>query len=340
MPQSILVTGAAGFIGAHLCAALARQGHRVLGCDHVSSTDPIASLRHARVTSLLRPHDVAYLDVDLRDPDAVRQTVAQWRPEVVFHLAAKPGVRDSIEAPLDYVGPNLIAFANLLDACHRHGVGHLLFASSSSVYGARSRAPFQEADRCDRPESFYAATKAANEVMAWAFTRTHGLQATALRLFTVYGPWGRPDMAYFSFAQRIRRGEPITLYAGGRLLRDFTFVDDVVEAMLRLARRGAVEPWEVFNVGHSQPHRVIDFVATLEQALGLRALTVDAPMQPGDVPMTCADPDRLRQAIGDLPQTPLAEGLERFVDWLALWDPLPGVTRANTADSSLAVTGR
>ncbi|MBN8488194.1 MAG: NAD-dependent epimerase/dehydratase family protein [Burkholderiales bacterium] len=335
--MTILVTGAAGFIGAHLCAALSARGHRVIGCDHLRHDDPLLALRRARVAALLAPSGVHLVDADLRDAHACEALVAHGQPRVVVHLAARPGVRDSITDPLGYVGPNLVAFANLLQSCSTQRVARLLFASSSSVYGARSEAPFNEDDRCDRPESFYAATKQANEAMAHAFSRTRGLSVSALRFFTVYGPWGRPDMAYFSFAQRICRAQPITLFAGGELWRDFTYIDDVVEAVCRLAERPGGPSWEVLNVGHSRPVQVRTFLATLEAALGRRAQILDAPIQPGDVPMTCADPARLHDAVGALPCTPLETGLQRFVAWLRVWQrSQPEVLPTATAQRVLA----
>jgi len=221
-----------------------------------------------------------------------------------------------------HVHANIVAFVALLEASRRHHVGHVLYASSSSVYGARTETPFAEDDRTDRPISVYAATKQSIEALAHAYAATHGLALTGLRFFTVYGPWGRPDMAYFSFAQRIRRGEPIDVFARGELLRDFTFIDDAVEAVRRLVRRGASgEAAEVFNVGHRRPVRVFDFIASLERAVGRRAQIRFAPMQPGDVPVTCADPRRLEAAIGAWAWTSLDDGLAAFAHWLERWDP-------------------
>ncbi|WP_295537993.1 NAD-dependent epimerase/dehydratase family protein [uncultured Pseudacidovorax sp.] len=336
---SVLVTGAAGFIGAHAAAALARAGHRVVGCDSFNAYyDP--RLKHARVAALLAPLGVAVAALDLSDVPATQDFFARQRCEVVLHLAAQAGVRHSVQRPLDYATANLMGFASVLEACRHSGVAHLLHASSSSVYGQRTNAPFREQDATDAPASFYAATKKANELMAHASAAVHGLPATALRFFTVYGPWGRPDMAYWGFAEAIQAGRPITLYGDGLLQRDFTCIDDVVDALLRLVRRGPPVPdaggvpWEVFNVGHRQPVRVIDFVGQLEAALGRRAVVAFAPRPPGDVALTCADPARLEAAIGPWAATPLADGLPRFVHWLHAWkgwDAAPAPASAPTA---------
>jgi UDP-glucuronate 4-epimerase len=322
----ILVTGAAGFIGAHVAAALARDGHAVTGCDSFNAYyDP--RLKVDRVAALLRPHGVACTALDLAQPGTAAELIQPGRFDAVIHLAAQAGVRHSIDAPMDYVQSNLVGFVALLEACRQAGVGQVLYASSSSVYGSRSSTPFSEDDRVDQPASLYAATKKANEAIAHAYAHVHGLPLTGLRFFTVYGPWGRPDMAYFSFARRMRRGEPITLFAGGELLRDFTFIDDAVEAVTRLLARGPAPrvdggaPAEVFNIGHRTPVKVTEFVASLERATGLAARIEHAPMQPGDVPVTCADPAHLQAAIGDWTWTPLDDGLRHFAQWLQHWEP-------------------
>ncbi len=324
-PPSILVTGAAGFIGAHVCVALRHAGFDVQGCDALFDDDPDLQLRRDRAAALLAPAGIALHRADLASP-ADAQHVLGARPwRCVIHLAAKPGVRDSVRAPLSYVGPNLVAFAQVLEGCRRHGVAHLMYASSSSVYGRRSEAPFRENERCDEPSSFYAATKVANEAMAHATSVVHGLPVTGLRFFTVYGPWGRPDMAYWRFAQDILAGRTLTLYGRGELKRDFTFVDDVVDAIVRLVHRGPATDGrpEVLNVGHRQPVSVSAFVDALERALGLKARVRLAEMPPGDVPLTCADPSALLRAIGPLPwrATPLDQGLNAFVDWLRRYEP-------------------
>ncbi|MCK6424620.1 MAG: NAD-dependent epimerase/dehydratase family protein [Burkholderiaceae bacterium] len=326
---SILVTGAAGFIGAHAAAALARAGHRVVGCDNFDAYYSPA-LKHARVRHLLDPLGVA---VEVRDICAVADLdawFARQRFEVVLHLAAQAGVRHSLHAPMAYVRANLLGFASILEASRRHGVAHLLYASSSSVYGQREAQSlargFREDDRSDRPASFYAATKQANEAMAHATAAVHGLPVTGLRFFTVYGPWGRPDMACWTFTERIRRGQTLQLYGQGQLLRDFTWIGDVTDAITRLVARGPGPVGaggiaaEVLNVGHHRPVRVLDFVRELERALQQPARIELADMPPGDVALTCADPARLIEAIGPWEATPLHEGLQRFAQWWTQWE--------------------
>jgi UDP-glucuronate 4-epimerase len=334
MTSSFIVTGAAGFIGSTLTLYLAQLGHEVHACDWADDAgctpgqaDPAGTLerlRAQRMQMLRETPGVHLSQIDLAQPKAFSEWIAPLKPQVVIHLAAQAGVRHSMQAPLDFVGPNLIGFANVLDACHRHGVQKLLYASSSSVYGMRDNAPFLETDRTDRPESFYAATKQANEAMAMAYHAQYGLQSLGLRFFTVYGPRGRPDMAPFLFAQAIRRHQPITVFAQGELLRDFTLVGDTVAAVAALASPQA--RWHgasVVNVGHNRPIRVNAFVACLSQALGMSPTIVQAPMQKADVRMTCASEDRLLDMIGAWPDTPLDQGLAQFVQWLQAWDPLP-----------------
>ena len=321
----IMVTGAAGFIGAHAASALADDGHAVLGCDNFNGYYA-PELKRGRVAELLAPRGIRCVEADLAQiGTAERLLVEHGDVDTVLHLAGQAGVRHSTRDPIAHVQANVLAFVDLLEASRRAGVGHVLHASSSSVYGSRSETPFAESDRTDRPVSIYAATKQAAEAIAWATTSLHGLPTTGLRFFTVYGPWGRPDMAYFSFAQKIRRGEPIEVFAGGELLRDFTYIADAVEAVRRLVRRGPqAGNAEVFNVGQRQPVRVLDFVRTIEAALGRSAEIRFAPMQPGDVPVTCADSSRLEAAVGRWQWTSLADGLARFAEWLERWDPLPG----------------
>lgn len=314
-----LVTGAAGFIGSHLSRTLATAGHSVVGCDNFDAhTDP--ALKRGRVRRLLEPAGVPCLTLDLRDEAGTAALLQSGRFDAVVHLAALAGVRPSLDAPVAYVQANVLGFAVLLDACQRAGVPHLLYASSSSVYGARSSAPFREDDRVDQPVSPYAATKAATELLAHSLAPVNGLSLVGLRFFTVYGPWGRPDMAYTRFADQMRRGLPITLYGRGQVQRDFTYVDDTVHAVTQLLRRGP-QPGqsEIFNVGHRQPVPVIDFVRELERAMGLVADLRWAELPPGDVPLTCADDSRLVAAIGPWPHTPLASGLAKFVAWYEAW---------------------
>jgi UDP-glucuronate 4-epimerase len=333
MTIQIAVTGAAGFIGSSLALHLAQMGHGVHACDwsdrsgrtplDTPADSTLARLRAERLGLLAQTPGVHLSQLDLAAPGAFSAWVSERQPDVVIHLAAQAGVRHSMQAPLDFVGPNLIGFAHVLDACHRQGVQRLLYASSSSVYGMRDTAPFLEDDRTDSPESFYAATKQANEAMAKAYHAQYGLRSLGMRFFTVYGPRGRPDMAPFLFAQAIRRQETLTLFAEGELLRDFTYVDDTVAAIAALASPDA--RWEgstVVNLGHHRPVSVNSFVKCLADQLGLAPIIAYAPMQKADVKLTCASETRLLSMIGSWPDTPLDEGLGRFVDWLQDWDPL------------------
>jgi len=247
---------------------------------------------------------------------------ARVRPTTVVHLAAQAGVRYSITHPEQYIQANLVGFANILEAARHSQVAHLVYASSSSVYGNRSDAPFRESQPTDSPVSLYAATKKSNEVMAHAYSQLYGLRATGLRFFTVYGPWGRPDMAYFSFAEKILAAEPLPVFADGMLQRDFTYIDDIVEGVVRLATAPPIAPaatHELFNIGNHQPVTVLDFIAILAKHMGRQPQLRFLPMQPGDVPMTCADVSRLHARVGFQPVTSLDDGLARFVAWFRQW---------------------
>ena len=319
----VLVTGAAGFIGSFVAARLARMGLSVAACDNFSAYYSL-DLKHGRVEALLAPHGISCETVELADARQVERLFERVRPAYVVHLAAQAGVRYSIENPGAYVQSNLVAFANILEACRQCKPRHLVYASSSSVYGASLTAPFRETDRTDAPVSFYAATKKANEALAHSYSHLFGLAATGLRFFTVYGPWGRPDMAYFSFAQKMLEGEAIPVFAEGTLERDFTYIDDIVEGIVRVLAKPAralagAAPHMVFNIGNHQPVRVLDFIAALEEVIGVRARIRFLPMQPGDVPMTHADTSRLRDWVGFAPATPLEDGLRRFQEWLVGW---------------------
>jgi UDP-glucuronate 4-epimerase len=322
-PQKVLVTGAAGFVGSAVAARLAAMGHAVVGCDNFNDYyDP--RLKTGRVQALLAPAGVGCHSVELADGAQVQALFEREQPALVVHLAAQAGVRYSLDNPAAYVQSNLVAFGHMLEACRHHQVQHLLYASSSSVYGANASLPFSEDDRCDGPVSMYAATKKANELMAHSYSHLFGLPATGLRFFTVYGPWGRPDMAYFSFAEKMMRGEAIPVFAEGKLSRDFTYIDDIVEGVVRLlhkpqpAGEGKV-PHAVFNIGNHQPVRVLEFIQTLERVLGVEAKMNFLPMQPGDVPATYAAIDKLRGWVGFAPTTTLETGLSRFRDWYLPW---------------------
>ncbi len=332
MPSTV-VTGCAGFIGYHLAARLLSEGHRVSGLDNLNDYyEP--SLKRARLAQLSSRPGFEFLEGDVADAGAVRRLLEQARPEAVVHLAAQVGVRYSVTNPSAYTSSNLLGFGNVLDACVRARAGHLVYASSSSVYGANEKVPFSEDDPVDRPVSYYAATKKANELMAHATSHIHRLPTSGLRFFTVYGPWGRPDMAPILFARAIRAGRPIQLFNEGRMRRDFTYVDDVVESIVRvLARppdanaRGDAAPARVLNVGNSSPVELETFVATLERHLGRRADRVLLPMQPGDVVATWADTSRLERLTGFAPQTSLEEGLRRMAEWLVAYDGRRGERR-------------
>ncbi|HZE60356.1 MAG TPA: NAD-dependent epimerase [Burkholderiales bacterium] len=309
--MKVLVTGAAGFIGMHCAERLLARGDRVIGIDNLSpyysvqlKRDRLARLKHAQFT--FHEHDIA-------DAEAVLRIFATERPDAVLHLAAQAGVRYSLENPASYVRTNLVGFASILDACRAYPPRHLVFASSSSVYGSNAKLPWSETDNVDRPISLYAATKKSNELSAHAYSHLFGLHATGLRYFTVYGPWGRPDMSAFLFARAILDGKPIQVFNHGDMQRDFTYVDDIVEGTLRVLDKPS--RYAIFNIGNHSPVRLLDYIATLEAALGKKAQLDMLPMQPGDVKATYADTEALQRAVGFAPATPLATGLQRFAQW-------------------------
>ena len=321
----ILVTGAAGFIGAHVAARLRHLGHEVVGCDNFNDYyDP--ALKRARVGQLLDASGVPCEALELADLASVRALFQRLNPSRVVHLAAQAGVRYSITHPEAYIQSNLVGFANVLEACRHSTVEHLVYASSSSVYGDRADPPFSEIHPTDSPVSLYAATKKANEVMAHAYSHLYGQRTTGLRFFTVYGPWGRPDMAYFSFAEKILAGKPLPVFGGGTLQRDFTYIDDIVEGVVRLVLSDVASGaplHEVFNIGNHQPVSVLRFIETLAKLLGIQPALEMLPTQPGDVTITCADVDKLRARVGFEPSTSLEVGLPRFVHWFRQWKGLP-----------------
>lgn len=321
--QTVLVTGAAGFIGAFVAARLADLGVKVVACDNFSDYYS-RRLKQDRVGAMLTARNIACHAVELSDREQVGALFAQHQPSIVVHLAAQAGVRHSLNNPGLYVQANMVAFGHVLEECRQCEVQHLLYASSSSVYGAGAKVPFHESDRTDEPISFYAATKKSDELMAYSYSHLHGLPTTGMRFFSVYGPWGRPDMAYFSFSQKILNGEPIPVFANGELLRDFTYIDDVVECIVRLLCKGrGTEPGpaahSIFNIGNQTPVRVRDFIRTLEQVLDKKAIIEFLPMQPGDMVATYADTSKLRDWVGFTPRTPLEHGLKRFRDWYRTW---------------------
>lgn len=321
--QRILVTGAAGFVGSFVAARLAAMGHQVTGCDNFNDYyDP--QLKADRVAALLAPAGIDCERLDIADNAALEALFARVRPTLVVHLAAQAGVRYSLQNPAAYIQSNLVGFGNILEACRQHRISHLLYASSSSVYGSNAKVPFSESDRVDEPVSLYAATKKANELMAHSYSHLYGFPTTGLRFFTVYGPWGRPDMAYFSFTEKMVRGEKIPVFAEGKLTRDFTYIDDIVEGVVRLLFKPQVESpgkarHAVFNIGNSQPVKVMDFISTLERVLGIEAVLDFQPMQAGDVPATHADTTLLQTWVGYQPSTSLETGLTRYRDWYLDW---------------------
>ena len=317
--QKILVTGAAGFIGFHLVKALAAKGHQVYGYDNVNDYYDV-SLKEARLKELDKINSFQFMRADLEDQDAMERVFADFKPDVVINLAAQAGVRYSIENPRAYVNSNLVGFMNILEGCRHHKVKHLVYASSSSVYGANTKIPFSEHDNVDHPISLYAATKKSNELMAHTYAHLYGLPCTGLRFFTVYGPWGRPDMAYFKFANKIKKGEAIEVYNHGDMKRDFTYIDDIVDGIERAANHtpkadtdGA--PFKVYNIGNNNPEQLMDMIGYLEEALDVKAETKMLPMQPGDVYSTYADIDELSKDTGYKPTTDLKTGLGHFAKW-------------------------
>ncbi|SEM94414.1 UDP-glucuronate 4-epimerase [Luteibacter sp. UNCMF331Sha3.1] len=326
----ILVTGSAGFVGSALTERLLARGDTVLGFDnHNDYYDP--SLKEARLARFADHPAYTHWREDLADQAAVNRAFADFAPDRVVHLAAQAGVRYSLTHPHAYVQSNLVGFVNILEACRQHRVEHLVYASSSSVYGANRKMPFAVDDAVDHPVSLYAATKKSNELMAHTYSHLFGIPTTGLRFFTVYGPWGRPDMSPFLFASRILRGEPIDVYNHGNHSRDFTYIDDIVEGVVRTLDHPATPdpaydpvspnpgtsaaPYRVYNIGNDEPVQLLDFIATLEKHLGRSAEKNLLPMQPGDVPDTWADVSALRRDVDYAPSTSIDEGLRKFAAW-------------------------
>ena len=328
--MKILITGAAGFIGFHVAGRLLTQGHAVVGIDNLNDYYEV-SLKQARLARIESRPNFRFLKLDLADRAAMAELFAREKFDRVIHLAAQAGVRYSIDNPHAYADANLVGHLNVLEGCRQTGVGHLLYASSSSVYGLNRKTPFSTSDSVDHPVSLYAATKKANELMSHSYAHLYGLPTTGLRFFTVYGPWGRPDMALFKFTQSILAGHPIDVYNQGDMRRDFTYIDDIAEAVVRLmaviptqnpdwtvesgSPAESSAPYRVYNIGNSQPVQLTEFIHELERALGVSARMNLLPMQPGDVLETSADTSALEAVIGFKPKTPLADGLTHFVRW-------------------------
>lgn len=329
MTKRFLITGISGFIGFHTALALKAAGHHVSGIDNLNTYyDP--RLKSAR-TQKLNDDGIDVHVSDLSDHDATMAIFKAEKPAIVINLAAQAGVRYSIENPLAYLDSNLAGFLHVLEGCRHHDVEHLIYASSSSVYGANHTYPFSEDDTVDHPVSLYAATKKANEALAHSYAHLYGLPTTGLRFFTVYGPWGRPDMAYFSFTQKILAGEPIPIFNHGKMQRDFTYIDDIVSGIIGLTDKPAeanpdwdaknpdpatsLAPWRLYNIGNNTPTELEHFITVLEDALGKKAIRDYQPMQAGDVVRTAANIDALQARTGFTPSTTIEDGLPQFVDW-------------------------
>lgn len=329
MPKT-LVTGAAGFIGYHLCKSLLERGDEVVGIDNLNDYYDV-NLKKDRLAQLTGHESFSFTRLDLADRDGMAELFKKEQFDRVMNLAAQPGVRYSLVNPHSYVDSNLTGFVNILEGCRHTNVGHLVFASSSSVYGANTRMPFSVHDNVDHPVSLYAASKKANELMAHSYAHLYNLPCTGLRFFTVYGPWGRPDMAPMLFASAIMEGRPIDVFNHGKMQRDFTYIDDIVEGVVRALDKPAepnpdwssetpdsassYAPYRLYNIGNNQPVELMTFIESLENALGEKAEKNMLPMQPGDVQATYADIDALVEDVGFRPDTPLEEGIKQFIDW-------------------------
>lgn len=322
--MTVLVTGAAGFIGFHLISRLQADGVEVVGVDNLTPYYDV-ELKQARLAQLQQQPGFHFEYLDIADREGCAKLFRQLRFSHVVNLAAQPGVRYSLEHPASYIDTNLVGFANILEGCRHGEVGHLVYASSSSVYGMNQKVPFSTDDNVDYPVSLYAASKKANELMAHAYSHLYGIPVTGLRFFTVYGPWGRPDMAYFSFAKAILNGDPIPVFNRGEMQRDFTYIDDIVEGVVRVMQRipaeqsipgtNAKSSYQLYNIGNNQPETLRDFISAIERACGKEAILDLLPMQPGDVPITYADIDSLAADTGFSPSTPLQQGINNFVAW-------------------------
>jgi len=319
----ILVTGAAGFIGMHTARALLERGDEVVGLDNLNDYYSV-QLKRDRLAQLESSGAFSFCEAGLEDAAAIERIFNDHSFDSVIHLGAQAGVRYSLENPRAYVDSNIVGFVNILEACRHHEIGHLVYASSSSVYGANKEIPFRVTDRVDHPVSLYAATKKSNELMAHTYSHLFGVPTTGLRFFTVYGPWGRPDMAVWLFTEAMLRGDPIKVFNHGKMRRDFTYVDDIVEGVVRVNDRipqsedgdsPTDAPCRVFNIGNNQPVELMRMIECMERCLGVKANKQMLPMQPGDVVETYADIDALQTAVGFRPDTPLETGIQQFVDW-------------------------
>lgn len=330
MSKNILVTGSAGFIGFHLSKKLCEAGWNVIGLDNLNDYYEV-SLKEARLKILRTSNNFKFFKLDLVDRKSIQNLFSEGKFDFVVHLAAQAGVRYSIENPYAYIDSNLSGFLNILEGCRHYPVQHLIYASSSSVYGANTKMPFSVHDNVDHPVSLYAATKKANELMAHTYSNLYKIPTTGLRFFTVYGPWGRPDMALFIFTRKINEGKPIDVYNNGKMKRDFTYIDDIVDGIIKLIpalpapnpvwngdnpdSATSFAPYKLYNIGNNQPVELLDFIKVIENKLGKKAIINFMPLQPGDVPATYADVDDLINAVGFKPNTPIEKGVEKFIDW-------------------------
>ncbi len=328
--KNILVTGAAGFIGFHLSKRLMQDGYRVFGLDNINDYYDVR-IKHGRLQRLQEGDQFKFFKIDLADQEGLSRVFAEHSIDAVVNLAAQAGVRYSLINPQAYVNSNLVGFVNILESCRHYKVKHLVFASSSSVYGANTKMPFSVHHNVDHPVSLYAASKKSNELMAHTYSHLFDLPCTGLRFFTVYGPWGRPDMALFLFTKAILEGKPIKVFNHGKMLRDFTYIDDIIEGVVRVMEHipesnptwsgdapdpgTSYTPYKIYNIGNNNPVELSEFIAEIENALGLKAEKEFLGMQPGDVPATYADVDDLIQDVGFKPATPLSEGIQKFIAW-------------------------
>lgn len=328
--RRILITGAAGFIGYHLAKAVAGNGDSVTGVDNLSDYYDV-NLKRARLAQLEQCGNFKFLNIDIADRKTMTELFRESRFEVVVNLAAQAGVRYSLKNPYSYIDSNIVGFTNVLEGCRHHQVNHLVFASSSSIYGMNSKIPFAVSHNADHPVSLYAASKKANELMAHTYAHLYGLPCTGLRFFTVYGPWGRPDMAYFSFTKSIIKGIPIDVYNFGNMKRDFTYIDDIVDGVMRVMEKlpqpnpgwdtgnpdpgSSYAPYKIYNMGNNNSVELTKFIETLEEKLGRKAIKNMLPMQAGDIPVTCADIQDVFMDVGFKPSTSIEVGMGKFVDW-------------------------
>lgn len=318
--NKILITGAAGFIGYHLSERLLSLGMEVYGIDNMNDYYDV-ELKKTRLARLQQNENFSFAEGDIADKEKLEDMFMSFRPDTVMNLAAQAGVRYSITNPDSYIRSNVIGFYNILECCRHYPVEHLVFASSSSVYGGNKKVPYSEADKVDNPVSLYAATKKSDELLAYSYSHLYGIPSTGLRFFTVYGPMGRPDMAYFGFAEKIMHGKPIDIYNNGDMLRDFTYVDDIVEGITRVLThipapdKSTGAKYKIYNIGNHDPIKLMDFITVLERALGHEAKKNFMPMQPGDVYETYADVTELMNDVGFRPSTSIKTGMQRFADW-------------------------